>query len=509
MNNNSSIEEIKTSIGNLVVTNQKYDSVSGEGPNEIINAIIKENPEVQLFLTLSRSYDRFGQATEFTTSTINSTLGVYNNFISLTPTYDENNRLIQITKNRKSIINGTETNSVDFYNQYLYPPQSNNNIKEYAQKLTITNPPIKKTTASHNNDDQLEQLKGSINRKYAYTENGELKSMTNCYGTVNYEYDSFGNLKKVTMPNGKIIEYKVDGFNRRIKKLINGKVEEYYLWYDQTRLAAILDANKQTKIVYIYGPESNHTPSFVVKEEHTYKIIHDPGTGSVRYVVDPINTLIMQEIEYDEYGNMMKNTNPEFQPVGYTGGMYDADTKFIKLGARDYDPTIGRWTTKDPIGFNGGDTNLYAYVGGDPMSAIDPDGLKTTLVVTRDFGFATHTALHLTNNGNSVLYDPSGSYLNSRRGSGDTFGDNDADLGNFIKYHTNMGSTVETVIFNTTADQEALIANQISSFGGGGAFGCANSVSNVLGLCGISPTRFPSNLANQAKKAGGVCSSGK
>ena len=39
-----------------------------------------------------------------------------------------------------------------------------------------------------------------------------------------------------------------------------------------------------------------------------------------------------------------------------------------------YDPTVGRWTTKDPIGFAGGDTNLYAYVGGNPMSYVDPSG---------------------------------------------------------------------------------------------------------------------------------------
>lgn len=43
---------------------------------------------------------------------------------------------------------------------------------------------------------------------------------------------------------------------------------------------------------------------------------------------------------------------------------------------RHYDPTVGRWTTKDPIGFAGGDTNLYAYVNGDPMSYIDPTGLS-------------------------------------------------------------------------------------------------------------------------------------
>ncbi|MFN3698373.1 MAG: RHS repeat domain-containing protein [Pseudobdellovibrio sp.] len=368
-------DEVTTYIDNLTVADQRIDSVDGDKPSHIINATIKDNPELQLFLTLSRSYDNLGQATEFTTSTINTSTGVYNNYFSLIPAYDDNNRLIQITKTRKSYVDSTETNSIDFYNNYLYPPQSNNNIKEYSQTLSLTNPPVKRTIASHNNDDQLLQLNGSINRKYTYTDNGELKSMTNCYGTVNYEYDSFSNLKKITFPDGKIIEYKVDGFNRRVKKLVNGVASEYYIWYDQTRIAAILDSNKQPKLIYIYGPESSHSPSFIVKDNHTYKIIHDPGTGSIRYVVDPVNTLIMQELEYDEFGNMMKNTNPDFQPVTYTGGLYDKDTKFLRLGARDYDSTVGRWTTKDPIGFNGGDTNLYAYVGGDPMSYVDPSGL--------------------------------------------------------------------------------------------------------------------------------------
>lgn len=71
----------------------------------------------------------------------------------------------------------------------------------------------------------------------------------------------------------------------------------------------------------------------------------------------------------------MKNTDPDFQPLTYAGGLYDSDTKLIRFGARDYDPTIGRWTAKDPIGFAGGDTNLYAYVGGNPMSKTDPTGL--------------------------------------------------------------------------------------------------------------------------------------
>ncbi|MDR1614785.1 MAG: RHS repeat-associated core domain-containing protein, partial [Campylobacteraceae bacterium] len=46
-----------------------------------------------------------------------------------------------------------------------------------------------------------------------------------------------------------------------------------------------------------------------------------------------------------------------------------------KFGYRDYDSYTGRWTTKDPIDFDGGDSNLYGYVVNDPVNLIDEDGL--------------------------------------------------------------------------------------------------------------------------------------
>jgi RHS repeat-associated protein len=52
------------------------------------------------------------------------------------------------------------------------------------------------------------------------------------------------------------------------------------------------------------------------------------------------------------------------------------DTKLVRFGARDYDPGMGRWTNKDPIGFAGGDTNIYAYVGNDPVNLVDLSGLR-------------------------------------------------------------------------------------------------------------------------------------
>jgi len=64
--------------------------------------------------------------------------------------------------------------------------------------------------------------------------------------------------------------------------------------------------------------------------------------------------------------------------------LYDRDTELLRFGARDYDPRVGRWTSKDPIGFLGGDTNLYGYVLQDPVNLVDPFGLFCLSAGIRD-----------------------------------------------------------------------------------------------------------------------------
>src|SRR5207247_11049831 len=84
-------------------------------------------------------------------------------------------------------------------------------------------------------------------------------------------------------------------------------------------------------------------------------------------------------MDYDDFGNIALDTNPGFQPFGFAGGLYDQHTGLTRFGARDYDAQSGRWISKDPIDFDGRDTNLYRYVLSDPLNQIDPLGLSVML----------------------------------------------------------------------------------------------------------------------------------
>jgi RHS repeat-associated protein len=113
----------------------------------------------------------------------------------------------------------------------------------------------------------------------------------------------------------------------------------------------------------------------MMRDGVTYRIFSD-HLGSPRLVIDTSTNTIVQRLDYDEFGNILPTSaNLGFQPFGFAGGLYDLHTKLTRFGARDYDAETGRWTAKDPILFSGEDSNIYEYVGNDPINLIDPSGL--------------------------------------------------------------------------------------------------------------------------------------
>jgi RHS repeat-associated protein len=191
-------------------------------------------------------------------------------------------------------------------------------------------------------------------------------------------------------------------------------------------------------------------------------------------------------MDYDAWGNVLEDTNPGFQPFGFAGGIYDLHTQFVRYGVRDYDSEVSRWTVKDPIGFDGGDINLYTYVLGDPVNLLDPRGLDTTVVINNNDVFTgTHAGVIVGSGADTVLYDPGGSYHTVEKGSGDALYGDGVDIGDYIRYQQLDGPDVQVYTFPTTSAEEMLIKERISNGGMNIPGSCAIDASSVLN--GIGP----------------------
>lgn len=191
---------------------------------------------------------------------------------------------------------------------------------------------------------------------------------------TSYSYDDFGNLTHVTMPDGITIDYVIDARNRRVGKKVNGTLVQGFLYRDQLNPVAELDGSSAIIARFVYGTRSN-VPDYMVKGGATYRYVTDQ-LGSVRLVVDAATGTVAERIDYDEYGVVIQDTSPGFQPFGFAGGITDTHTGLVRFGARDYDPQTGRWTSKDPIGFFvTGPGSSYEYALDNPVDGRDTTGL--------------------------------------------------------------------------------------------------------------------------------------
>ena len=211
---------------------------------------------------------------------------------------------------------------------------------------------------------------------YAYTANGELTTKVENGQTTWYNYDVLGNLLNATLPNGDLVEYVIDAKNRRVGKKVNGVMTQGFLYKDQLNPIAELDGTGAVVSRFVYGSKFN-VPDYMIKGGVTYRIISD-HLGSPRLVVDSATGAVVQTYSYDEFGKEIAFTDPNNLgrlPFGFAGGLYDNHTGLPRFGARDYDATTGRWTSKDPIGFDGDGPNLYGYVMNNPIDIYDLTGL--------------------------------------------------------------------------------------------------------------------------------------
>jgi RHS repeat-associated protein len=275
---------------------------------------------------------------------------------------------------------------------------------------------------------------------YAWDNEDQITSQTVNGVTTNYGYDLAGQLSS-EVRTGYNVAYTYDANGNRTSKAVNGAVESYtydsadkmltagaksYTYDAAGRTVGINAPSGTTTLSYDYESRVTAISGPGINETHTYNGL-DTRVGTVQggvsrtfvrdgsYVTDPVlrdgqatytpgvserrggvstwshsglknadaQTSSVGAIAatrvYDAFGAELSATGTWKGPFGYAGGFgYQEDSSGLKLlGHRYYDPTTGRFLSRDPA-MDGG--NWYVYARGNPVNFIDPEGLKRIIV---------------------------------------------------------------------------------------------------------------------------------
>jgi len=106
-------------------------------------------------------------------------------------------------------------------------------------------------------------------------------------------------------------------------------------------------------------------------------IYSDDGHGNVVGLANVLGGELAAQYEYGPFGEVLQASGPlaAENPFRFSTKYQDPTTSLMDFGLRHYDPEVGRWLSRDPHGEEGG-LNLYAFVGNDPLNAIDPLGAE-------------------------------------------------------------------------------------------------------------------------------------
>jgi RHS repeat-associated protein len=295
-----------------------------------------------------------------------------------------------------------------------------------ASQLTSYTGPEGSLTYTYDNASELTGVGGARNESFGYDLNGNRN--TTGYttaagneltgdGTYTYAYDSEGNqvsktrlsdneqwtftwdyrnrmtqaVEKtsagVTVTND-VFTYDVE--DRRIGKSTNGT----QVWYGYSDVVAPTGSGEAQSNSYIdFNSSGSVTMRYLQRLGLDTMLGRFDGTnvgwyltdniGSVRLIVNTSGT-VLDQITYYAFGGIQNETNSgNGDRFKFTGAELDSEIGLQHQGARYYNPFTGRWNSRDPIGFNAGDTNLFRYVSNAPVIAADPAGLVVDLAIWR------------------------------------------------------------------------------------------------------------------------------
>lgn len=279
-------------------------------------------------------------------------------------TYDDANRMLT------HMTDGVTTT-------YTYDP--------VGQLLSETRPGYTGTYTYDGNGNRLTRTVNGVAETYAYDSGDKLQSVS-VGGTPikTYGYDSAGRTTSVTSSAGTTtLTY---DFESRITQISGPGINATYSYNGlDTRVGKTENSVSNTfrrSGAYVTDPvlgdgTASYTPGVSVRSGGNVRYQHT-GLKNTDSQTSQAQSVAASRI-YDAFGNVVSSSGTWTGPFGYAGNFgYQQDASGLKLlGHRYYDPSTGRFLTRDPIKDG---RNWYAYGAGEaaPTTGVDATGLRVT-----------------------------------------------------------------------------------------------------------------------------------
>jgi len=237
----------------------------------------------------------------------------------------------------------------------------------------------------------LKHHEGSSPMTMAYDAANRLVTMQQGSNIGTCTFDANGNMTLERIDAiGVLATWVYDGENRPINELRSSSVRHTYTYEPDGLRRSAFHAGASDIVTFVWDGddllnemiEGGVAARYAVvggevlsekRGAYRYLFVPDP-LGSVNHLLDTTPAVAATYV-YWPYGEVLSQTgaNTHLQFVGALG-YYTGTANRVYVRARYYRPDLGRWVTGDPIGYEGGDWNLYRYCRGAPSTCVDPDG---------------------------------------------------------------------------------------------------------------------------------------
>lgn len=275
-------------------------------------------------------------------------------------------------------------------------------VGNWSQNITTAGGTTETENRDHTSFNELYHREDGVSEDFVYDDNGNLVEDA----THTYAWDARNRLRRVVRKSdgALIAAYSYDALGRRMRKVVQNSGDldgSTRFLYDGWRVLAERDGSGALTQQYVYG--GSYIDEVLVLDRNQDGDDTATGDGDQRlwyhqnslysvYALTDQQGEVVEGYLYDAYGRATvygPGTNGQVDfggddgladrsgagnPYLFTGRRLVPETGWYFYRARHYDPLAGRFTARDPSGFNDG-LNLYQYAGGLPTTALDFLGL--------------------------------------------------------------------------------------------------------------------------------------